>query len=160
MPFLQRKNMPLKEYDYSQDGYYFVTICTQNKENIFGEIVDGEVILNFFGKIAENELDKLQNRFSSAKLDKYIVMPNHIHIIVIINKSNEERSRPFPTIPKIIGLYKSGVSRNIHLVNPNIEIWQKSYYDHVIRSEIELREIREYINSNPLKWEVDKYYKS
>jgi len=69
-----------------------------------------------------------------------------------------ERSRPFPTIQKIMGLYKSGVSKNIHLINEKIEVWQKSYYEHIIRNEQDYKEIYEYIENNPLKWELDKYF--
>ncbi len=162
----KRKNIRLKGFDYSGDGYYFVTVCTHNKENVFGEIVDGEMKLNSFGAFAQNELNKLPYHFCYTELDKYIIMPNHIHAIIIIvgngldhsENNKTERSRPFPTIPKILGLYKSGVSRSIHLINPDIKVWQKSYHDHVIRNMQDYQRIWEYINTNPLKWEEDCYY--
>lgn len=84
-------------------------------------------------------------------------MPNHVHAIIVIN--NEERSRPFPTaLPTVIGLYKSGVSKRIHQLNPDLNVWQKSFYDHIIRDENEYLRVWKYIDENPIKWDTDEYY--
>jgi len=103
---------------------------------------------------------QIPERFSNVYLDKFVVMPNHVHIIIVIdNVDNQaERSRPFPTVSKIIGLYKSGVARCIHEMNKEITVWQKSYYDHVIRTEDDYQNAWQYIDTNPLKWEEDKYF--
>lgn len=168
---IKRKNTRLKNYDYSQSGYYFITVCTYEKQHLFGKIIDNQIMLNEYGKIVHQELLQIPSRFSHVKLDKFVVMPNHIHIIIVIvgngldhsafpdnHVTQAERSRPFPTIPKILGLYKSGSARRIHELNNKITVWQKSYYDHIIRKESEYREIRQYIDTNPLKWEIDAYF--
>lgn len=90
-------------------------------------------------------------------------MPNHVHVIVVIDRHFEdhgisERSRPFPTVSTIMGLYKSGVSNKIHRINPEIVVWQKSFHDHIIRNEDDYQNILEYINANPLKWTDDQFY--
>ena len=155
-----RKTQRLKNYDYSQKGYYFINICTHNKEHLFGKIMDGQVVLNKYGSIAQQELANIPMRYANVELNKFVVMPNHIHIILIVNDfgSLTERSRPFPTVPKIIGLYKSGVSRLIRELRAGVTVWQKSYYDHIIRTEEDYQDIWQYIDTNPLKWENDKYF--
>ena len=162
----QRKNIRLKGYDYSNAGYYFITICTHNRQPLFGSIDNGQMILNEYGQIAMQDLLLIPEGFINVKLDKFVVMPNHLHGIIAITgdeigQSEAERSRPFPTavIPKIIGLYKSGIARKIHELDPGIIVWQKSYHDHIIRNEAEYQKIWEYIDTNPLKWEIDKYYR-
>ena len=163
----KRKRLRLKNYDYSQSGYYFITICTHDRRNLFGSIVDGRIKLNHYGKIVEQDLLKMPEQFMNVKLDKYVIMPNHLHcIIVILNSGSDspamlskaEQSRLFPTIPKIIGLFKSGTARKIRQLNRDIIVWQKSYYDRVIRNRSEYLKIWEYIDTNPLKWKLDKYY--
>lgn len=168
----QRKPQRLKNYDYSLNGYYFITICTHNKQHLFGKILDGQMLLNEYGKIGEQELMQIPGRFANVSLDKFVVMPNHIHIIMVINyvataancqsgpqQSNPaERSRPFPTLPKIVGLYKSGAARRIRALHGEITVWQKSYYDHIIRTDEDYQNIWHYIDTNPLKWENDKYF--
>ena len=152
-----RKPNRLKDYDYSSNGYYFVTICTHNKAHIFGSVIDGKVQINQFGCIAAEELENIVCHYEMVSVDKYVVMPNHVHEIIVIN--NEERSRPFPTaLPTVIGLYKSGVSKRIHQISPNLNLWQKSFYDHIIRDENEYLRVWKYIDENPLKWETDEYY--
>ena len=162
MNFPQRKLQRLNNYDYSQNGYYFITIGTHNKIYIFGKINEGVLFLNEWGEIAESELLQIPKHFPFVSLDNYVIMPNHVHVIVAIEKYFEnhgitERSRPFPTVSTIIGLYKSGVSNKIHKINPEIVIWQKSFHDHIIRNEIDHQNIWEYINMNPQKWMEDQF---
>ena len=152
-----RKPNRLKDYDYSSNGYYFVTICTYNKAHIFGSVIDGTVLMNQFGCIAAEELENIACHYELIFAIKYVVMPNHVHAIIVIN--NEERSRPFPTaLPTVVGLYKSGVSKRIHQLNPDLNIWQKSFYDHIIRDENEYLRVWKYIDDNPLKWDKDEYF--
>ncbi|MCL2353143.1 MAG: transposase [Defluviitaleaceae bacterium] len=157
----KRKSNRLKEYDYSQYGYYFITICTKGKECLFGRVVDGEMRLNEMGCIADEEIRNIPNHYDDVSVDAYVVMPNHVHLIIHIT----ERINPFPTktrgIPNIIGKYKAGVTRAvgkgfIPSASPKpIKLWQVSYHDHIIRNKKVYQKIYEYIKSNPLKWEED-----
>jgi len=159
MELQDRKKLRLVNYDYSSQNYYFVTICTHDKKCIFGK----PNILNEYGIIAAKEIENISNHFERIKVDKYVIMPNHIHAIIIIGcdgtlHNNSERSRPFPTLSSIIGLYKSGVSKHIHKLNVNINVWQKYYYDHIIRNKNDYENIWNYIENNPIKWEEDSLY--
>ncbi len=148
-----RKLPRLQQYDYSKQNYYYVTICTHEKSHLFGSFNN----LNQFGKIAQAELLNIPTHFDGIKIDKYVVMPNHIHAIIIIGCNGEaERSRPFPTLSTVIGLYKSGVSKLIHEIEPQIPVWQKSFYDKIIRNEQGYQEVWQYINENSLKWQEDE----
>lgn len=152
-----RKSTRLQDYDYSNNGYYFITICTQNKQHIFGCVSDCSINLNILGRIAAEEIENIICHYQTVEILKYVVMPNHIHAIIAINDT--ERSRPTSTtIPMIIGLYKSGVSKRIHTHEPDIVVWQRSFYDHIIRNEDEYLRVWQYIDENPLKWEIDPYF--
>lgn len=177
MKTLNRKSIRLKGYDYSKPGYYFLTICTEDKKCIFGKINNGEMILNEFGKIVENEWKKTKEIRSDIEIDDYVIMPNHFHAIIIINDTvgaihelpvpTEElplpmttRQRRNMTLPKIIGRFKMLTAKQINEIRKTsgIKFWQRNYYEHIIRNDEELKNIREYIQNNPLKWELDKYY--
>ena len=150
-----RKLPRLRGFDYSDQNFYYVTICTCDKKYLFGTIEQ----LNIYGKIAQQELINIPLHYKGITIDKYVIMPNHIHVIIIIGCCEKaERSRPFPTLSTIVGLYKSGVSKVIHKISPEIEVWQKSFYDEIIRNEQSYREIWEYIDGNPLQWRLDKYF--
>lgn len=163
-----RRSIRLKRYDYSQKGAYFVTICTQNRECVFGEIINGEMHLNGAGDMVERWWCELENKFKNIGLDKHVVMPNHFHGIVIIVGAD---LRVCPSMGKHTGLplhrmvqwFKTMTTNEyIHGVkqNPNVPIdkrlWQRNYYEHVIRNEEDLNGIREYIITNPLRWAIDK----
>lgn len=154
MEYPNRKLPRLKGFDYSNPNYYFVTICTHSREHLFGKCGD----LNLLGKIAEAQLSELANHYEHVFVDKFVVMPNHIHAIIVIAPHNAERSRPFPTLSSIVGQYKAGVSRSARKISPGITIWQKSFHDHVIRGEHDYQGIRQYIDTNPLTWEDDCFY--
>ena len=156
-----RKLPRLKGYDYAAQGYYYITICAHDKENIFGWVGNGldrsAVHLSKIGKIAEEELLEIPTRYDGVRIDDYIVMPNHIHLILILGCDLAERSRPFPTVSEIIGLYKSGVSRRIHAETEyQNSIWQKSFYDTVLTNGQQYISVREYITYNPIKWKQGK----
>lgn len=154
MKLPQRKLQRLKGFDYASANFYFVTICTYKKRCILGK--PGQ--LNLLGQIAEKELCGISDHFQGATVNKFIVMPNHLHAIFVLDTAAAERSRPFPTLSSIIGLYKSGVSREIHRMYPELLVWQPSFYDHIIRDEEDYLRIWEYIDENPAKWELDQYY--
>lgn len=158
----QRKNMRLKEYDYSQAGYYFITICTKDRMNLFGEILVGSddsvrpatMQVNNIGEIIYSCWDKINDVYDNVKTDAFCIMPNHVHGIIIISESDGQ-SRP--SLPHIIQGFKSVTTRMCFKYNYKT-LWQKSYHDHIIRNEEDYINIYQYIETNPLKWEDDKYY--
>ncbi|MBI4683330.1 MAG: transposase [Nitrospirae bacterium] len=143
-----RRSIRLKEYDYSQAGAYFVTICTQNRDCTFGDIVGREMRLNDAGRMVEIIWNDLPGHNDNIELDEFIVMPNHFHGIIFIVGAC---SKPLKTYS----------ARRINQIrdSPGIPVWQRNYYEHIIRNETELEKIREYIVSNPLNWEQDENYK-
>ena len=154
MDLPKRKRQRLAGYDYSTPNYYFITICTHQKRGIFGH----PCRLNEFGKLAEFALLDIPNHFAGVAVDKYAIMPNHVHAIVVIGGGVSERACPFPTVSSVVGAYKSAVSRMIHAVEPGIPVWQKSFYDHIIRNEKEYLDDWRYIDDNPAKWTEDEFY--
>lgn len=134
------------------------TICAMDKQNLFCNIKNIDDIVqmeySYIGEITLKHLRNIENHFEGVQIDKYVIMPNHIHIIVVIGCNGiPERSRPFPTLSTIIGLFKSGVSREV-----GYKIWQKSFHDHIIRNKNDYLKIWEYIDNNPLKWDLDCYH--
>ncbi len=170
----KRKLIRLKNYDYSRNGAYFITICTHNRECLFGEIVVGEgfplpnfstvpnVRLNNNGQIINEYIGKISSKYTSIKIDKYVIMPNHIHLIILINNNNPQTGtgNPSPTIGNIIGWFKYQSTKNINELHGSVglKLWQRSYHDHIIRNEKDYLKIWEYIDTNPQKWELDCYY--
>lgn len=143
-----RKPTRLRNYDYARQNDYYVTICTYGKNHLFGATKK----LNEYGKIAADELLKVPEHFDGVSIEKYIMMSNHIHAIIRIGGDvGAERSRPFPTVSGVVGLYKSGVSKRIHEKDPGVRVWQKSFYDRVIRNEQEYQAVWRYIDENPLR---------
>ena len=158
--FTQRKLLRLKKFDYSTPGYYFVTICTKRRIPFFGEIINRNIILNEIGNIVKQQWLWLEKNFKYVKLDEWIIMPNHLHGIVIINNYvGNGRDRSLPTkikpLPELIGAFKTTSSKLIRQLGLNSFQWQKSYYDHIIRNENSLQKIRQYIRYNHLKWKTD-----
>ena len=151
MDLPKRKPQRLSGYDYSKANYYFVTICTDERKDLFGEIGN----LNEYGKIAERKLLKIEKHYEDIFVDEYVIMPNHIHTIIVFKNKKTERSRPFPTLSQVVGLYKSGVSKEIRETAGEIKVWQKSFNDVIIRNEKAYYEICKYIYNNPLNAEID-----
>ena len=147
-----RKPTRIPNYDYSKDNYYFVTICTYEKKCIFGTVRE----IGRYGKIAADSIDTLSSHYSNVSIDKYVVMPNHIHMIVVIGCKIEISDNP--TLSQIIGAYKSEVTRLIHQSAPNEQIWQRSFHDHVIRNQRDYDRIWNYIHTNPMRWDKDCFY--
>jgi REP element-mobilizing transposase RayT len=174
-----RRSIRLVHYDYTRNGAYFITICTHKKIHLFGEIAEGssscpEVVLNVAGAIAERCWLQIPVHFPHVETDEYVIMPNHVHGIIIVSDGGTRRGKAClaPTraierfgkpiagsIPTIIGSYKSAVTRAINEINSmsGVSIWQRNYYEHVIRNDNDLYEIRKYIRDNPAKWESDEY---
>ena len=162
----QRHSLRIKKYNYSLPGAYFITICTYRKENILGYIIDGKIELNILGKITEREWLKTFQIRKNIQLDEYIVMPNHFHGIIILTENKgvlqyaptNKFHSPSQSIGSIVRGFKSAVTRGIKRLDyPFLySIWQRNYYEHIIRNENELNRIREYIQNNPLRWEYDR----
>ena len=164
----KRKPTRLKNFNYSQNGYYFITICTHNKQKILCDIVgDGafdvpKIKLTDIGKFAKQELLNVEKHYDNINIDKFVIMPNHIHLIIKIT----ERINPFPTIKydisNIIGKFKAAVTRNVgnaFMHSEKNRIWQTSFHDHIIRGENDYLKIWNYIDTNPQKWKEDCFYK-
>jgi REP element-mobilizing transposase RayT len=172
-----RKSLRLPNYDYSGNGAYFITICIKNRECLLGKGCDRKVILNEFGLIVTKIWSSLTTRYEQIELDEFVVMPNHIHGIIIINpvgtihelslqgelslqKLSKELSikeRRKMLLPKAIGYFKMNSAKQINQMRQTVgmSLWQSNYYEHIIRDETALNRIREYIINNPLKWHED-----
>lgn len=157
----ERKPNRLKEYDYSSNGAYFVTICTQDRKELLSRIVgDGLSVpqLTQEGQIVNRYIDEISARYVGVRVDKYVIMPNHIHLLISIQNQNGTDD-PSPTIGTIIGWFKYNVTKEINGCRNCIDkIFQRSFHDHIIRNEQDYKEIWEYIDMNPLKWEEDCFY--
>lgn len=157
-----RKQNRLKGYDYSLNGYYFVTICVHQRRCVFGDIRNGKIILNKFGKIAKQCYFDLTNHYENCLLDEFVIMPNHIHMIICIENIIEPVGnglKPFPTkysLSEIIRGFKTFSSRKINEFEIFNFKWQKSFYDHIIRNDYSLFYIRQYIRDNPMNWDEDR----
>ena len=152
----QRKPNRLSGYDYSTPGYYFITVCTADHEPLLGRIsacndgiVSAEMVLNEIGRAVENAILDIPVYYPGTTLDKYVVMPNHIHLILTIQSDLEKT----PSISRIVQQLKRAVS-----IKLGKSIWQLGFHDHIIRGETDYQEIWTYIDNNPLKWALDKYY--
>jgi len=169
-----RRSIRLKGYDYSQAGSYFITICTQNRVHRFGEIVDGEMKLNEAGLMVNVFCKNTERHFENIKFDLYTTMPNHFHAIITVgagsprpmnnngamnnNGQGNPAHTPPPTIGNIMGYFKYQTTKHINLINksPGRKLWQRNYWEHIIRNENEYQRIFQYILNNPRKWEQDK----
>ena len=180
----------LKGYDYTQEGLYFITICTQNRENYFGEIVNGKMQLSNIGTLANVFWHEIKNHSKNVELHEFVVMPNHIHgVLEIVNSvdsvdsvetmhasslpssslpssspqqppKNEQMQKISPksgSVSRIIGAYKSAVTKHAHRLGYQFE-WQTRFYDHIIRTEADYKRIENYITENPRNWDEDKFY--
>jgi putative transposase len=163
-----RRSIRLREYDYREAGAYFVTVCTANRECFFGEIVDEAMQLNRLGEIVEDEWHRTAILRPHVSLDAFVVMPNHVHGIICFDAQEEGKARLAPTtagfghpiagsLPSILGAFKSASTKRINEARGTrrAPLWQRNYFDHVIRNEQELRCVREYIAANPLRWFED-----
>ncbi|MBQ7838100.1 MAG: transposase [Clostridia bacterium] len=166
MELPKRKQNRLKGYDYSQNGVYFLTVCIKDKECILGRIVgDGvldvpQMILSDYGKIVENRIDEIQRTYENITIQNYVVMPNHVHLLILLYsdenvlKENVSKSVQNNEIAKLVSTMKRFINREI-----GFNIWQRSYHDHVVRTEAAYNTIWEYIDNNPARWREDCYNK-
>jgi len=164
-----RRSIRLKDYDYGKAGAYFVTICTQGQKNLFGEVLNGEMLLNEIGRVMKKWWEEIDSKFKNVGLDEFVIMPNHFHGIVIIvgadlrvcpDKMGEHTGSP---LHRIVQWFKT-MTTNEYIRNVynqrwkpfSKRVWQRNYYEHIIRNEEKLNKIRYYIQTNPLKWHLDR----
>jgi REP element-mobilizing transposase RayT len=152
-----RRSIRLKDYDYSQPGAYFITIVTGLRKCILGSVSDNRVNLSPSGKIVSKKWNELPRHYRNIWLDRYVIMPNHLHGILVIIERND--SLPV-TISEMIRGFKSFSAREINKTKKqmNMPVWQRNYYEHIIRDEQEWATIRDYIEVNPLRWHDDPEY--
>ena len=149
----KRKPIRIEDYDYSTPGAYFITVCTANREKIFWNAVGADIIrpenvpLSPIGKIVEQGISQIAEHYENVVVDKYCVMPDHIHMILGIESDATGRMVSAPTVSTVVGSMKRWVSKQI-----GRQIWQKSFYEHTIRNQQDYDEIWEYIENNPLKY--------
>ncbi|MBP3337499.1 MAG: transposase [Clostridia bacterium] len=160
MNLSKRKPTRLKGYDYSTPGAYFITICVKDRKQLLSKIVgaDSHIVpknyLSNCGLICDKYINNINNKYENVTVDKYVIMPNHIHLIIFLH-GTMKASSPTKNIETIIRSFKTLVTKEI-----GYSIWQRSYHDHIIRGEKDYQKIWEYINTNPLKWESDCFYNS
>jgi REP element-mobilizing transposase RayT len=168
-----RRSIRLREYDYRGAGAYFVTICTFKRECLFGEVVNGEMQLTDAGFIAVECWQGIPDHFSHVELDEFVAMPNHVHGIIVLDDSMKahvgalvgaQHAAPLPSnvipgsLSAIIRSFKSAATKRINEIRKNScsPVWQRNYYEHVIRNKDDLARIRRYLAENPSKWELDE----
>lgn len=164
----RRHSIRLRDYDYSSGGYYFVTICTYGRICYFGDIRDCVVSLSPVGETAHQYWDDIPNHFDNVDIDEFVIMPNHVHGIIIINDDSVGARHGMPlhqtnkfgvSIPNslsvIVNQYKSSVTRWCNQ-NTHPFVWQRNYHEHIIRNDADLDRIRGYIINNPINWKNDE----
>jgi len=173
MKFFRRKyrvgSTRLAGWDYSSVGWYYVTLCTKNRVCILGDIVDGTIRLSAIGEIVAHEWQKTEGIRPHVSLDEWVIMPNHLHAIIAIKDTEKTVETPrwgvskadqvtlkSDSIGSIMGQFKSNCTKRIRAAGFRDFAWQPRFYDHIIRNEESLSEMREYIAGNPMKWELDR----
>ncbi len=154
-----RQSIRLRDFDYSSANWYFVTICVQDRKSILGKVVGDRTFLSPSGRIADRIWLNLTDKSDMVELDEYVVMPNHIHGIIGIRAT----VKVAPTLGQIIGAYKSRVFHEclqLAKIKENFlgKMWQRNYYEHIVRDENDLNRIRKYIHDNPPNWTKDKLF--
>jgi len=167
MDLPKRKKNRLKGYDYADNGAYFVTICTKDKKKILSRIISKNIvgdglpvpILTKYGSVVDEYINKISQKYSGINVDKYVIMPNHIHLLILIQKEYGT-GNPSPTVGNIVGWLKYNVTRSINQINgtEGKNIFQRSFHDHIIRNKNDYQMIWQYIDTNPQNWEKDCFY--
>jgi REP element-mobilizing transposase RayT len=160
-----RRSIRLKGYDYSKEGAYFVTMCARERECLFGEVVNGEMVMNEAGARVQVVWDELPHHYPHVRLDAFAIMPNHVHGIVMLTTvgarfiapSSTIAPNPVPTVGEIVRGFKARCTHAINQMSniSGIRVWQRNYYEHIIRGEVDYNRIAEYISTNPQQWMSD-----
>ena len=159
------RSIRLRGYDYSKSGAYFITLCVQDHVCLFGHVSNGKMQLNELGQVVQDWWDKIPTHFSGVELDAFVVMPNHVHGIVILTENlGSGGPRPYEqtaiqkrTLGHVVAYFKYQSTKQIHekRVTPIARIWQRDYFDRILRTELRLNRIRRYIAANPSRWKFD-----
>jgi len=152
MELQKRKPNRLENFDYSQNGAYFITICAKDRKPILSAVGANCVRPTKIGTVIENEINRISSIYDSVSIDKYVIMPNHIHLLIRLD--NNGRTQFAPTISRIIKQFKGSVTKQL-----GESIWQKSFYDHIIRDEYDYLAKWKYIDDNPAKWAEDELFR-
>ncbi len=165
----RRRSIHLPEYDYTIPGAYFVTLCTQDRRPIFGDVMDGCMRLNEAGRMVQAVWEELPARYSCVRTDAFIIMPNHVHGIIVLADGPVvspghvgEGLKPSPTqrhgLPEIVRAFKTFSARSVNAIrrSPGRPVWQRGYYERVVRRCEDINRIRAYILDNPRRWELDR----
>ncbi len=168
-----RRSIRLPGYDYAQPGAYFVTICAYGGEPLFGEVIDGIMRLNQYGRIAQMCWLDLPRHYPHVMLDEFVVMPTHAHMITVLAGNSvqvETLNEGAPTgdqptaltrhgLPEVVRGFKTFSTKRINALRrtPGVPVWQRNYYEHIVRDDYALQAIRKYIRDNPLRWHLDRY---
>ncbi len=156
MDLHNRKKIRLANYDYSSVGAYFVTLCTKNKEHNLSQIIVGDgfpVPKNTaYGDIVEKYINQIKTKYPNVSVEKFVIMPNHIHMIIVISQNGT--GNPSPTIGNIMGWFKYQTTKMVNNIrnSPAESLWQRSYFDHIIRGLQDYEEQWRYIDENPVRW--------
>ncbi len=183
-----RRSIRLRGYDYSAAAAYFVTVCTEGRECLFGAVVDGAMVANEIGRMIETFWHGLPKRYPGAELDEFVLMPNHVHGVIVLSDgtpgfvgqvsppqadaaiasiggvssshSSEPATRRGMLLPKIIGYFKMNTAKRANVMRgrSSVSLWQRNYYEHVIRDDVDLQRIRTYVAGNPAHWETDQLH--
>lgn len=161
-----RRSIRLLNYDYSMPGAYFVTICVQDRSCLFGDVVDGKMRLKNAGHVVCECWNAIPNYFPHVDLDAFVVMPNHVHgILVIVDSAVPVGAKNFSplcgtskTVGSVVRGFKIGVTTWMRANTDIYIVWQRNYWEHIVRDELELNRIREYIAHNPVRWEMDRLH--
>ena len=157
-----RKNMRLEGFDYSSPGSYFITICTKHRRKILCDIVGGgalagpSVSSTKIGLVVQKHIERINICYTDVRVDKYVIMPNHVHLLLTIPWKNNEQKKSTPAnaiIPRTISSFKTFVTKEI-----GCPIFQRSDHDHIVRNEYDYEDIWNYIDTNPRKWQEDRFY--
>lgn len=163
----KRKPIRLRDYNYSNNGAYFITICVKDKLHLLGKLFVGDGVLDVpkinltkVGEIAEKYINSIHKTYNHISIDKYIIMPNHIHFILVVCNEDGTSRTPSPTaratnaaIPFVVSTFKRFTNKEC-----GFSVFQRSYHDHIVRNEQEYQKIWQYVESNPLTWEKDCFY--
>ena len=157
----KRRPTRLKNFDYNENGSYFVTICTETHKEFLSSVKAEEnkmpeVKLSEIGKIVEEEINEIQKRYERVTVERYVIMPNHVHLIIFIDGFNLKETEKLPTLSDIICSFKSLSARKIKKNFSIQKVWQRSFYDHIIRNEKDYSVRCNYIEKNPFNWAIGK----
>ena len=154
---IERRHPRLKEFDYRTAGAYFITICCEHREMWFGKIDASGQHISEYGRIASQEIEAFPERYAYIEIPRYVVMPNHLHLILMMQDGDDERL----SVPQLIGILKARMTQSCKAAGyPHRRLFQSSFHDHVIRTEQDYAEIWQYIEENPRIWAEDRFYKA